>query len=123
MNRSNKIFLKIPKITFVVFVVALVLGYALFEGRKLLEGPQITVTLPRDGSATSTAGVLVAGQARNISFLTINDKPAFTDEQGQFRETLSPPPGYTIVVVASVDRFGRRASKSVTINVLNYCSV
>ncbi len=104
-------------------IISTLLGYGLFEGRKLLEGPQITITSPHDGSATSTSAVVVAGEAHNISFLTINDKPAFTDAAGHFRETLSPPPGYTVVVVASVDRFGRRVSKAVTINVLNYCSV
>ncbi|MDO8517675.1 MAG: hypothetical protein Q7S26_00065 [bacterium] len=98
-------------------------GYGLFESRKLLEGPRITITSPVDGSATSSAVVVVEGEAQNISFLTINDKPAFTDESGHFSETLSPPSGYTVVTVASIDRFGRRASKSVAINVLDYCPV
>ena len=104
-------------------IVLVVSSYGLFEGRKLLEGPKITITSPKNWSATSTSAIVVIGEAKNISFLTINDKPAFTDEQGHFSETLSPPSGYTTVTVASVDRFGRRASKSVSINVLNHCPV
>ena len=104
----------------VVLVVLVILSHGFFEGRKLLEGPNIVIEMPRNGSATSSA-VVIAGTADNISFLTINDKPSYTDEGGRFSETLSLPAGYTILTVAAVDRFGRRESKSVAINVLNYC--
>jgi hypothetical protein len=104
-------------------VVILMVGYGLFEARKLIEGPVITIIAPTDGSATSTTGVLIEGYAQNISFLTINDAPAYTDTSGRFVELLSPPPGVTVLTVAATDRFGRRASKSVSINVLNYCPV
>ncbi len=59
----------------------------------------------------------------NISFLTINDKPSFADEGGKFVYRYSPPPGYTVVTVAAVDRFGRRVQESVEFNVLTYCPV
>ncbi|MEK7109548.1 MAG: hypothetical protein AAB919_03940 [Patescibacteria group bacterium] len=105
----------------IALAVLLVLGYGLFEARKLLEGPEITITSPKDGTATSSALVTIEGTARNISFLTINDAPAYTDASGHFVETLSPPAGYTVFTVAAVDRFGRRASKSVAFNIVNYC--
>ncbi len=98
-------------------------GYGLFESRKLIEGPIITIESPLDGSATSSTSLLLAGNAQNISFLSINDKPAFTDEKGHFAELLSLPPGFTILTVAASDRFGRKTSRSVSINVLNYCAV
>lgn len=100
----------------------LVVGYGLFEARRLLEGPQITIESPRNGSATSSEALIVEGEAYNISFLTINDKPSYTDETGHFRGILTPPAGYTVITVAATDRFGRRASKSVSITLLNYCS-
>lgn len=105
----------------IALVVICLVGYGLFEARKLIEGPIITIDMPRDGSATSTTGVVIAGEAENISFLTINDKSSYTDEQGHFAELLSLPPGVTVLTVAAIDRFGRRAQRSVTINVLNYC--
>jgi hypothetical protein len=107
----------------VVLVVLVVLLYGLFEARKMLEGPEITITSPMPGSATSTSLVVIEGTAQNIAFLTINDAPAYTDEQGRFTEAFSPPPGYTVVTVAAVDRFGRRARTSVEFTVLNYCPV
>lgn len=99
----------------------ILLGYGLFEARKLIEGPQISIKTPSNGSATSSGAVLISGTAENISFLTINDAPAFTDESGRFSVTLSPPAGYTVFTVAGVDRFGRRASRQVAITVANYC--
>lgn len=107
---------------FVALVALAVVGYGLFEARRLLGGPSIAIDSPLDGTATSSQIVTVSGEARNISFLTINDAPAFTDEQGRFSLRLSPPPGYAIFTVAATDRFGRRASAQVRITVLNYCA-
>jgi hypothetical protein len=107
----------------IVLVVLVVLSYALFEARKLIAGPEITILYPEDGSATSSPVVTIAGVARNISFLTINDAPAYTDEDGRFVERFSPPPGYTSMVVAATDRFGRTVSETVSIAVLTYCPI
>jgi hypothetical protein len=107
----------------IALAVVLVLGYGLFEARKLLEGPEIIIESPADGSATSSSLVTIEGTAQNISFLTINDAPAYTDASGHFVETLSPPSGYTVFTVAATDRFGRRATKQVAINIISYCSI
>lgn len=104
-------------------LVLVIIGYGLFEARRIVEGPQVTIVTPTNGSATSTTGVTIAGNAQNISFLTINDKPSFTDQKGNFSETLSIPPGFAVLTVAATDRFGRRTSKAVAINVLNYCPI
>ncbi len=105
----------------VVLVVFIVISYGLFEARKLLEGPYITIESPQDGSATSTSLITVVGTAQNIAFLTINDAPSYTDEAGKFVYRYSPPAGYTVLTVGAVDRFGRRASKSISFNVVTYC--
>ena len=114
-----------PRRTLLFFVTAaivcILVGYALFEARLLIEGPQITINTPSNGSATSSSAVLISGLASNISFLTITDAPAYTDESGHFALTLSSPSGYTVFVVAGVDRFGRRTSKQVALTVLDFC--
>lgn len=101
--------------------ILLVVGYALFEARRLIEGPELAILSPTSGSATSSALVTIRGTAKNISFLTINDAPSFTNEAGEFVYRFAPPPGYTVVTVAAADRFGRRAQTSITINVVTYC--
>ena len=110
-----------PTKAIILIMVLLVAGYGLFEARRIIEGPEVVIESPVSGSATSTSILTITGTAKNVSFLTINDKPAFTDEQGRFSLTLSPPTGYTVVTVASIDRFGRRASQSVAITMLDYC--
>lgn len=116
-----------PRRTIILIIAlaaaVLLVGYGIFEGRKLIEGPQIEIKTPSNGSATSTAAVVISGLAENISFLTINDAPAFTDESGRFAVTLSPAPGYTVFVVQGVDRFGRRTSKQVSVNIVALCPI
>lgn len=109
------------KRAFIVLLVLAVLGYGLFEARRLLGGPTISIDTPLSGSSTSSTTVEISGFAHNISFLTINDAPAFTDETGKYSVQVSPPPGYAIFTVAATDRFGRHASAEVRITVLNYC--
>lgn len=104
-------------------ILGALLLYGVFEARRLIEGPRITIATPADGSATSSAAVVISGFAENISFLSINGKPAYTDEQGHFSETLSPPPGYAIFTVAATDRFGRRMTREVHITVVDFCPI
>jgi hypothetical protein len=113
-----------PLSVLLLTVLALfIAGYGLFEARRIIEGPVVTIYTPVNGSATSTTGVIISGNAQNISFLTINDRPSFTDQKGNFSELLSIPPGFAVFTVAATDRFGRRTSKEVAINVLDYCPV
>ncbi len=104
-------------------MIALVAGYGLFEARKIIEGPEVVISSPANGAAVAGPTITVRGTAKNVSFFTIDDAPAFTDPAGNFEATLSPPPGYTVVTVASIDRFGRRASTRVALTVLDYCPV
>jgi hypothetical protein len=104
-------------------LVATVAGYGLFEARKLIEGPSIQLAFPINGSATSSTAVQLTGTAENISFLSINDKPAYTDKEGHFTTRLALPPGLNILSVSAKDRFGRETSKKVAITVLSYCSL
>jgi hypothetical protein len=107
----------------IAFAILMVVGYGVFEARRLIAGPTIVILSPLDGSATSSSPVVLSGIAENISFLTINDQAAFTDERGYFKHVLSPPPGYAIFTVTATDRFGRRASAQVRVAVLNFCPV
>ncbi|HEV8677349.1 MAG TPA: hypothetical protein VN701_00740 [Candidatus Paceibacterota bacterium] len=107
----------------IILGILLIVGYGAFEARKLIAGPEIVILSPKNGIATSSDIVIISGIAQNISFLTVNDAPAYTDEEGRFSVALSPPPGYAIFTVAATDRFGRKAGSSVSITVLNFCPV
>lgn len=101
----------------------LIVCYGLFEARRLLAGPQLVIDTPINGSATTSPIVTVTGRVQNISFLTINDKPFFADEQGQFVYRYSPPMGYTALTARASDRFGRQVEQTIAFNLLTYCPV
>lgn len=106
-----------------LLVILVVAGYGLFEARRLIVGPVLTIESPENGIATSSAAILISGTAKNIAFLTINGRPAFTDEDGKFVERVSAPPGYTVFTVEGKDRFGRESSKRVSISIVNFCPI
>ncbi len=105
----------------IIFVLVFIGLYGLFEARRLIKGPSIVIESPKNGAATSSSAIIISGNAQNISFLTINDKPAFTDESGHFSLLVSPTPGYTVFTVAATDRFGRHSTQSVAITSMTYC--
>ncbi len=106
---------------FIAALCLVIVGYGIFEARKLIEGPQIVITSPKNGGQTASTTITIEGVAQNIAFLTINDAPAYTDANGHFDLTLMPPAGYNTFTVAASDRFGRRTRKTVAFTVLAYC--
>ncbi len=104
-----------------VLVIVGILGYGTFEARRLVMGPRITILAPMDGSATSSPAIVISGIAENVSFLSINDRPILTDEEGRFSERMAPPPGRAVFSVTGKDRFGRSTSRLVHITIVTYC--
>ncbi|HEY4511145.1 MAG TPA: hypothetical protein VJG29_02115 [Candidatus Paceibacterota bacterium] len=90
--------------TLSLLVVALL--YGLFEARRLIAGPVLTIESPAPGSRIVST-LILRGIAKNISYITLNDRKIFVDERGVFEETLTPAKGYTVVAVEVRDRFGR----------------
>ena len=97
-----------------LFVAILCGGIAVYIGyqaRHLVSGPQITLldtlsTVQHDGTIT------LHGMTENITALTLNGKPVFTDEHGAFEQTLVLENGYTIMTLHARDRYGRNTSHS-----------
>lgn len=106
----------------ILCALLLVVGYGLFEGRRLIEGPEITIDSPRNGAALSGPAVHITGTAQNVAFFSINGRQAFVDEHGRFDVTVAPPPGYTVFTVSGTDRFGRARTRSVSITIDNFCA-
>jgi hypothetical protein len=107
----------------VIAALLLIVGYGLFEARRLISGPTLIIDSPKNGSATSSTLVTVMGRVENISFLTINDYAASANEEGRFVYRYSPPVGYTALTAAATDRFGRRVEKRVSFTLLTYCPI
>ena len=93
-------------------IILLVVGYALFQARNLIQGPVITILSPENGSTVTESLVEVRGIARNIIGIKFNDRDIVMDEDGHCSEQLLLAPGYTIMSILARDRFGRTTSKS-----------
>lgn len=92
-----------------------ILAYALFQARFLIIGPRISVETPRNGDTVAGGPMTISGHARNISFISLNDRPIFLDEEGYWSEKLIAQRGLSIMTVKARDRFGRETAKVITI--------
>ena len=87
-------------------LVVVVAGYFAFQARFLLQGPIITLNEEPDIVQTEPA-VTIAGATKNIVSLTLNGRTIYTDEAGNFEESLILENGYTIMTLRAEDRYGK----------------
>lgn len=95
-----------------VFVLAIV-SYGLFQAKKILTGPEISVALPHNGQTVSESAVEISGVAKNIAAISLDDRPIYIDESGNFKEKLMLYPGYNIITLKAHDKFGSIVEKKV----------
>lgn len=97
------------KITFSLILFLLIVGYVAFQARFLLMGPIVhltTETKPVYNERT----IEIVGQADNITNITLNGRPIYTNENGVFSEKLVLENGYTIMTIRAHDRYGRETN-------------
>ena len=84
-------------------------AYVAFQARFLIIGPQLQLT-DESEQLVNQRQITLAGSAANISRLWLNDRPIFTDAQGNFKEALVLENGYTIATIRAEDRYGRETT-------------
>lgn len=92
-----------------------IVGYAYFTMRDYFAGPQIEIFSPKEYAIVEHELIEVRGVSKRISAITLNDRPIFVDERGEFREQLLLYPGYNILKVAAQDRYGRTVEKKIEV--------
>ncbi|GMQ95416.1 MAG: hypothetical protein BMS9Abin13_529 [Patescibacteria group bacterium] len=107
-----KLFLKI---FLLVLVVATIGGYSYYRVKDFVIGPSITISSPQAGATLSYSLVEVSGTAKNISYLSLDGRQIFTDEEGVFREKLLLYPGYNIISMRASDRFERETEEIIEV--------
>lgn len=111
MNRRKlKLYFKISLGSLFLF---LILGYSFYQSRNLLTGPVITVSEPKNGSTFPEQLVKIAGIAKNINKITLDDRPIYVDEVGVFSEKLLLSEGYNIVKISAWDKFNKKIEKTI----------
>lgn len=89
-----------------IVLVGLIITYVIFQARFLITGPQIFLNeIPV--TEHNKRVITLEGSAFNITHLWLNDRPIFTDENGDFKEALVLENGYTITTLRAKDRYGR----------------
>jgi hypothetical protein len=96
-----------------VLITFIIVGYTYLKTKDYIAGPQITITSPLDGSTVSNPLIEITGVTKNISFISLNDRPIFVDEKGNFKEKLLLYPGYNIMSVKAEDRYKRTVEKTI----------
>jgi len=98
--------------------VLLVIGYAVFNSRFLIQGPEITI----DNIDSATGGIIseqktlfLEGNAKHSSFISINGRPIFIDESGNFNEKLLLSNSMSIIDIYAKDKFGKEVRKKIDV--------
>ena len=113
MKRS---YIPLIRISIIVLIFLAIIGYGLFQARNLLRGPEISISSPINGASYTTAIVMVAGMATNITHISLDDRPIFVDKLGNFSEKLLLAPGYNIIKLEAQDKFGRSKERLLELN-------
>lgn len=106
--------IRIEKIAALILLIGFIV-YGLFEAYNLILGPRIDILSPLDGSTIDEKSLIIEGKAKNVSFIALNDRQIFIDENGTFRDKLLLPEGYTIIKVVAEDRFKKRVEKRISL--------
>jgi hypothetical protein len=109
------------KVKYVMLVVVFlpILVYAAFQARFILLGPRIWIDSPQDGQTVAEPLVIVEGRAKNVAWISINDRQIFTDENGYWSEKLIVSKGVSIISIMARDRYGREVANALNV-FLNY---
>lgn len=105
----------IIRTTLIIFILAGIGGYSLFEARNLLSGPTIIIEQPLNGQLSNTPVTDISGNVRNSVRISMNDRSILIDENGNFREKFVLSTGSNTVKISAEDRFGRNEDAFVQI--------
>jgi Glucodextranase, domain B len=102
----------LTKIALAIFFIVIA-GYAYFEARGILYGPQIDV--PQDVEDVSSPYVEITGTTTHIAQLTMNGLGVPVTEQGAFDIPYALSPGFNRIVLDATDKYGHSTEKVIQI--------
>ncbi len=111
-------FVVTPKMITATIVILVALGgfyYLYREIGRFAAVPRLVVTNPIGDTAVESDTLTISGYTEQDAKLTINDQPVAVNDNGEFREDLILQGGLNTVTVASVNRFGKTASRTLSI--------
>lgn len=109
-----------PKLTFftgVGIVLAVVIGYLVFQYSQFVRPPALDVIRPTEGQVVSGQSLEVSGTTDPNATVTVNDQPAYVDDSGHFYTELEISDQTSNIVVAAKSRSGKESREVRKINV------
>ncbi|MEK7635137.1 MAG: hypothetical protein AAB446_01765 [Patescibacteria group bacterium] len=95
--------------------VFLLVAYGLFNSRNLLIGPTIEIFSPNKNIETQENVITINGKAKNITYISLNEKPIFVNKEGLFEEKLLLSPGSNIIEIKAHDRFKKETLRTIRV--------
>src|SRR3989344_2906968 len=109
MNANVK---KITKITSLFLFFVFIVIFAVFGAHDLIFGVKIKNVNLVDGTTFTDSVLKVTGNAKNDIKLTLNDREISINQAGDFDETIVLLPGYNIINIRALDKFGYSDEKN-----------
>ena len=109
MNTNAKKILKISSVTLLFIFIVI---YAISTSKDLIFGIKIKDVNLVDRAKMSENIIEVTGSAKNAVHLSLNGREIFTDQERNFKETITLLPGYNVVHIKAVDKFGNVDEKN-----------
>lgn len=99
----------------IIASVLLLVSYGIFNARDLIMGPAVEIFSPTGNTETAENTIEIKGQAKNVTFISLNEKPISVDTEGLFEEKLLLSPGSNIIEIKARDRFKKEVVKIIKI--------
>lgn len=103
--------LNLQKIIKVLGIVA-VIGLVFYNTKDLFFGAPLSVITVKDGETVENSFLPISGSAKHASSVEINGRTVAIDKSGSFSDGVVLSPGYNIVEISGLDRFGKEKHKT-----------
>lgn len=109
MNQNAK---KILKMSLITIFFVLIIIYAFYRSKDLIFGVKIKNVNITDNQTINESVTKITGIAKNAINLSLNGKEISIDQAGNFNETIALLPGYNIINLKALDKFGKSDEKN-----------
>lgn len=101
------------KTTISVLIVLIIVAYTIFNTRLIIRGPEIELYDVYDGQIIEEDLIEIKGKAENISYISLNGRQIYIDENLEFKETLLLTNNINNIEIYARDRFGKETTKKI----------
>lgn len=98
-------------IYFFITILVITVAYSYYQTKNFVQGPILKIESPLNGSLIKTKLITIKGYTENISYISINNRQTFVDENGYLNERLLLSPGYNIIRISAKDKYQREVEE------------